>query len=55
MYSSSIYYDEKKKKYIAAYDIDSQVDLGDMQNHKKFPDLLYGILCMDRGCCMDRQ
>ncbi|UTF94051.1 hypothetical protein J2O08_04990 [Elizabethkingia anophelis] len=34
LYSSSIYYDEKKKKYIAAYDIDSQVDLGDMQNHK---------------------
>ncbi|KUY31125.1 hypothetical protein [Elizabethkingia ursingii] len=34
LYSSSVYYDEKKKKYIAAYDIDSQVDLGDMQNHK---------------------
>ena len=33
LYSSSVYYDEKKKKYIAAYDIDSQVDLGDMQNH----------------------
>ncbi|MDV3756066.1 hypothetical protein [Elizabethkingia anophelis] len=34
LYSSSIHYDEKKKKYIAAYDIDSQVDLGGMQNHK---------------------
>ncbi|MDQ8748062.1 hypothetical protein BAS06_15510 [Elizabethkingia miricola] len=34
LYSSSLYYDVKKKKYIAAYDIDSQVDLGDMQNHK---------------------
>lgn len=34
LYSSSVYYDEKKKKYIAAYDIDSQVDLGDIQNHK---------------------
>ncbi|MDE5492931.1 hypothetical protein ACV0BM_004740 [Elizabethkingia meningoseptica] len=34
LYSSSIYYDKQKKKYFSAYDIDSQVELGDISNHK---------------------
>ncbi|MDV2447045.1 hypothetical protein CMU93_05950 [Elizabethkingia anophelis] len=48
LYSSSVYYDEKKKKYLAAYDVDSQVDLGDMQNHKSS-----GIYFMEPSAWME--